>query len=213
MAFGASLLATGSLGGSVALAAPPARDAGGAGSGAGSASADGDAEDIEGVETIETVTPVEPAGAGHRHQENGFWAVAGKLHPLLVHFPIAYVLLLLLVELVGWRNQAVGWQRAGAWLGLMTVIAVVPAVVTGLLRASSLTGQPDPDVVLHRNLMLGVTAAVGLAALLRLWRGDQRFSGGWRGIYLLLLLAAAALVTVGGHVGGEIVYGHDYLPF
>lgn len=141
----------------------------------------------------------------------GWSQLLGRLHPLLVHLPIGWLLLLLLVELGALRPAAgAGWQRLGRGLLLATLLVVLPAVVSGLVRASAL--PPDPLMTLHRNVMLALVALLALALPLRLGGGER--PPHWRRLgYLALLFGAVALLLWGGHLGGILVRGPNYLPF
>ena len=90
----------------------------------------------------------------------------GKLHPLLVHFPIALVLAAAAAELVvitnprtAWRSAAVANIRAAAALGVVTAI-------TGWWFASSPLVDPSTSLQWHRWLGLaGAAGAIGAALL------------------------------------------------
>ncbi len=139
--------------------------------------------------------------------------VAGRFHPALCHFPIAWLVLLCMVELASARRG-----RPLAFSGLfgisLTALSFVPAVTTGFLRSWT-RGEDDletlAEVALHRNVMI-IVAVLCLSAFALRLRG---FAAGRRiaNLYLLLLVAAAALVLVGGHLGARLAHGDDYLGF
>lgn len=165
---------------------------------------DTSAEEIETIETVETVEEVETEGGKE-------WTVAkvlGRLHPSAVHFPIGGIALALLFAFSALRDNDGRAARFSAWF---SVLAAGAAVLTGFLRSDEMkaAGANSDPIDLHRNVMLLFVAAALLAAL-ALWRARDR-----RSIYmgLALTLAAFALVSVGGHLGGNIVYGSDFLPF
>jgi hypothetical protein len=62
----------------------------------------------------------------------------------------------------------------------------------------------------HRNWMLATAALVVIAAGLRLGRRN-RLPGPWRWAYLGLIAAACGTLIWGGHLGGQLVYGQDFL--
>src|SRR6266545_5272947 len=90
----------------------------------------------------------------------------GKFHPLLVHFPIALVLVAAAAELMviatphqAWRTVAVANIRAGAAMGVVTAI-------TGWLFAASPLVDASPSLEWHRWVgMAGATGAIGAALL------------------------------------------------
>src|SRR5712671_5249855 len=82
----------------------------------------------------------------------------GRLHPLLVHFPIALILIAAVAELVAmatrlaeWRAVAVANVRAGA-------VFAVGSAVAGWLLASSRIVEASP--LLERHRWLGTYAAI-----------------------------------------------------
>lgn len=165
-----------------------------------------DDDDVEEVDvTPATVTPA--AGKGKAAKEP---SLIGKLHPLTVHIPIGWLLLLVLLELAALRWQ---WLTdVGLPLALLTVASFVPAMITGLLRAQDTAAVVAEKVLQHRNMMLLAAGALLVATITR-WARRKEFAGGPRIVYLLLLLLAAALMSLGGHLGGKLVFGDAYLPF
>jgi uncharacterized membrane protein len=168
------------------------------------------AADDEGFADVD-VTPVVAVPAGKKAPAPSGLTLLGRLHPLLVHLPIGWLLLLLLVELVALRRPGDGVERLARLLLLGTVAVCLPAVVTGLLRADELPG--DGAVLDHRNLMLAFSGALLVALSLR-WIGRAHPLPRWRrAAIVLLLVVALGLLVVGGHLGGELVRGEAYLPF
>ncbi len=136
------------------------------------------------------------------------WLV-GKLHPMLVHFPIAVVLAAAAAELIvihtgrpAWRTIAVANVRAGAAMGAITVVA-------GWALASAPLVEPSRLLTWHR--WTGAAAAVSAisAALLSRWSWVSSRRSVF--VYRTALFGAAALVAIAGHLGGTLVWGADFL--
>ena len=129
-------------------------------------------------------------------------------------FPIGWIVLLLLVEIIATATGREEWTRAGSLLLMGVLVSMLPAMVTGFLRASSLGGDPDvlELVTTHRNLNLasGLICLLALA-IQRAWRNGLNAKR--RGIYLFLLCVATLTMLLAGHFGGKMVFGKDYLPF
>jgi uncharacterized membrane protein len=131
-------------------------------------------------------------------------ALIGRLHPLLIHFPIALVIVALAAEgaamVTGterWRTVAVVNVRAGAAFGLL-------AAVAGWYLASLPDIEKTPLLEWHR--WVGMTGAgVTLLAALASFGGTRRL---W--MYRFALLAAGVIVAVTGHLGGLLVFGADF---
>lgn len=167
----------------------------------------------DGPEEVEEVEEVQTVQSGAPGEARGTLDVVGKLHPVLVHFPIAWLLLLGLVDGLTFGLRRERWARAGLWLLALAVLSAVPTVVTGLLRASHVQ---DPklveELVEHRNLGLLTLGAATLALVLRLIRRNK-LDGLWRLAYLALIAGAVGLVIATGHHGGMLVFGENYFSF
>jgi uncharacterized membrane protein len=135
-------------------------------------------------------------------------ALLGRLHPLLIHFPIALVLAAAAAEAVAmftgnarWRTLAVGNVRAGALFAVLAAIAGWRFAMTPDMEMSGL---------LQWHRWLGsIGAVVTVAAALASAGGEGRLSP--RRIYRTALFTAGALVGVTGHLGGLLVWGADFL--
>jgi uncharacterized membrane protein len=136
------------------------------------------------------------------------WLV-GKLHPMLVHFPIGLILAAAGAELIAihtgrpaWRTIAVANVRAGAAMGALTVVA-------GWALASAPFVEPSRLLTWHRWTGVAAAASAIAAALVSTWsRGP---SGRSAFVYRTALFSAAAFAAIAGHLGGTLVWGADFL--
>ena len=160
------------------------------------------------IEEVQEVAPVESPSDSTTSR------LLGRLHPALVHFPIAWVFLLLIVEITALSIGREEWSRAGFFILILASLSFIPAVATGFLRADLMKNDLEFRALMvpHRNLNIAAgiicLAALALRASLR-----KRFAGKVRGLYLLLLACCAVLLFIAGHLGGKMVFGADYLPF
>ena len=136
-------------------------------------------------------------------------ALIGRLHPLLVHFPIGLVLTAALAEVVAmttgvsdWRTVALANVRAGA-------VVTIGAAIAGWRLAASSVIEATSSLEWHR--WLGAIAAVAVvgAALATAGARNRSPLAVWG--YRITLFWAAALVAVTGHLGGLLVWGADFL--
>jgi uncharacterized membrane protein len=135
--------------------------------------------------------------------------LAGRLHPLLIHFPIALIVVAALAELAAtvtrvrkWHVVAVANLRAGATLA-------VAAAIAGWILASASGIEPSATLEWHR--WLGTIAATAAAAAALATVGADGPSERARWIYRIALCGAAACVALTGHLGGILVWGADFL--
>ena len=136
-------------------------------------------------------------------------AFIGRLHPLLIHFPIGLVIAAVLAEIAasvtadeGWRTVAVRNLRAGA------VFALAAAVAGWRLATGP---QIDVSSPLEWHRWLGTAAAVAaIAAAFATVGARGRSTLGLR-TYRFVLFAAGMLVAITGHLGGVLVWGANFL--
>ena len=135
-------------------------------------------------------------------------ALTGRLHPLLVHFPIALILIAAIAELVSvttrfpeWHTVAVANVRAGSAFAVASAGA-------GWLLASSRIVEASHTLEWHRWLGL-MAALAAVAAALATGEIDRPPRRLW--LYRIALFSAATCVAVAGHFGAVLVWGADSL--
>ena len=136
-------------------------------------------------------------------------ALIGRLHPLLIHFPIALVIAAVAAEGAAtatgddrWRTVAVANVRAGAVFALI-------AAAAGWCLALAPGSETTSLLEWHRRIG-SLSAAVTGAAAIATFAARRRSSGAvW--LYRSVLFGAGALVAVAGHLGGMLVWGVDFL--
>ena len=136
-------------------------------------------------------------------------AVIGKLHPMLVHFPIGLILagagaelLALVTRRATWRAVSVANIRAGAAMGILTAIA-------GWRLASAPFVEPTRPLTLHTWVGLAAAGAASAAALISMQ--PRVHSRRLVVAYQAALFVAAAFVGIAGHLGAALVWGADFL--
>jgi len=141
--------------------------------------------------------------------------IFGRLHPALVHFPIAWIVLLLLLECMHLKRETKINYLFLNVLPWLVVASFIPALISGFLRFDELPQEQDfvGPASIHRNLMLATFLSLVLSLVCRFFTQKKRNKLFWQYCYLGLLVLAVVLGTLGGHEGGELVYGDDHLPF
>lgn len=136
--------------------------------------------------------------------------VVGKLHLLVLHFPIALIVTAALADALWlWRRGGL-LRDAGCWCIALGALACIPAVVTGFLLIGPMGMEETPLGETHESLGL-VTACVALAAAgIRVaWR--NRLPRPWAWAYGVLMAGSVVLVSLTGHWGGMLAFGPNYL--
>ncbi len=138
----------------------------------------------------------------------------GRLHPLVVHFPIALLLVAVLAEIVAIAVRRERDRPSAVGLACVTVGALGAAAAAwfGWINADlEPHGRGVADhIEVHR--WLGVAAA-GLAglALVAAAIGSAGRARAMTAAYRVSLVLSAAVVAAAAHWGGTIVYGEGYL--
>ncbi len=134
-----------------------------------------------------------------------WWGALAGLHPLVIHFPIALIIVAALVELVALLAR----HHRLTSFGIIAVLVGTPFAVLAAWSGWSLADEGygrGLELDLHR--WLGV-ASVGLLALMFVltlvsWFGHRQWAtGSVRG----LLLVSAILIGITAHFGGDMVWG------
>ncbi len=131
--------------------------------------------------------------------------LAGRMHPLFVHFPIAFLIGAGLLEiLIALRTRA-GLTTTAVVLVRLAALFAPLAAASGWINALD-SAKPEE---LERHRWAGVTTLA--LSILLLVASEIAARGGSRLAYRVLLTLACAAVAVTGYLGGEIVYGAGYL--
>ena len=145
---------------------------------------------------IETLLP------GLQHLQN--------IHPLVVHFPVAFLMGAALFYFLSWifRNQT--FATAAFLLLILGTLAAGAAVGTGLYAKDGVMvsrSVREHLLELHETLML---TTLGLSTVLMVWAIIARpFPKKRRLIFLLLFLVLLGIMTVGADYGARMVYDYN----
>lgn len=134
--------------------------------------------------------------------------LAGRLHPLLVHFPIGLVLFAAAAEAIATTTGSDDWRAAA----LASARSAAPFGVAAALAGWRFAASPGIDATssLEWHRWIGTLAAVALtgAALATAGARDRSPAATW--VYRIALFWAAALVAVAAHLGGLLVWGANF---
>jgi len=135
---------------------------------------------------------------------NGSW-LGHSVHAVLVDIVIGGATVALLLDLLRVLFGVDGLENATTWTVGLVFITGLAAIVTGLTDYKDTNHDtPTRDVAgLHGLINIVATVGFGISLWLRL--GDGHDGGFWA------LLVAYLIVSVGGYIGGHVVFKYGYM--
>jgi len=133
-----------------------------------------------------------------------------NIHPLVVHFPIAFILGAALFYFLSWvfRNQT--FATTAFLLFILGTLSAGAAVATGLYGEEGvMVSRSVREYLLevHEKIML---VTLGLSIVLSAWAFIARpFPKKGRLLFLLLFLVLLGIMTVGADYGARMVYDYN----
>jgi len=150
--------------------------------------------------------------AGTTGETGALLRLGGRLHPLIVHFPIALLLTAALVESFQRLRRRPRPSATALTCLTLGVIAAAAAVASGLANERYESHGQSLVAAIDRHQLFGIiagsTGAAALALGLLTLAINHKIV---RWTYFATLLAAGTLTGVTGHFGGSLVFGEDYL--
>ncbi len=145
---------------------------------------------------LETILP------GVQHLQN--------IHPLIVHFPIAFLIGAALFYALAWVLRSETLAQTGFLVLILGVVAAGAAAGTGLYAEEGVMvsfSVRDKLLETHEELML---TTLGLSVVVAVWAFVARpFPKKWRILFALLFLVLLGIMTVGADYGARMVYDYN----
>jgi len=131
-------------------------------------------------------------------------------HPLLVHFPIAFIYGASLMYFLAWITASEKLQWTALLMLLLGALSAAAALASGFYAAPGLmVSQSVRDELLTHHKHLMVAASI-LTGLLTAWALASRpMPTRARYLFLAALIALMALIAAGADLGGEMVYAYN----
>lgn len=128
----------------------------------------------------------------------------GKFHPLVVHLPIGFLVLLVVFEIASLRWRHLDLRAATHLTLLITAPATLATALCGWLLAAR-GDYAGSTLDWHRWLgtVLGGATVILLAVH---WRASAK-------VYRAALAATMLLLVAAGHFGGSLTHGSDFLSW
>ncbi len=157
------------------------------------------------VASEETIAEGSVAGDGM----GWVWEFMGRLHPMMVHFPVSLLLIAACMEVFTFRRFQSPLRTGINWLVFIGSTGALFAALCGWLLAKS-GSYGGETFEAHRWAGIATAVLGTLAASLLLIAIRTKRLGLIR-VYQALLLLATAGVSLAGHYGGSLTHGQGYL--
>jgi uncharacterized membrane protein len=131
------------------------------------------------------------------------WTFLGRLHPMIVHFPISLIAVALLMEIIAWKRKSINFKSATRVLVYVGALSAIAAAILGLLLSYADDFEISDTLTVHQWTGIATMVLASITAL-AYWKLPLRFQK-------VLLTLTVAGVTVAGHYGASLTHGEDYL--
>lgn len=131
-------------------------------------------------------------------------------HPLLVHFPIAFIYGAALLYFLAWILAHDSLKWAGFWMLMLGALSAGVTLLSGFYAAPGVMISESVRKELldhHKHLMVAASIATGALTVWALAARPMPSRG--RFIFLFGLLVVLCLIAAGADLGGEMVFGYN----
>ena len=125
----------------------------------------------------------------------------GRLHPLVVHFPIGLLVGALILETLGYF-----WKRGRDYSGMVYLgaLSAIFAAIFGMILRT--TGDYEGSLLDQHQIMGFLTAGIALIAAALYWMREDVP----KNLPYLSLWCCCIALTIASHLGGTITHGEGY---
>ena len=137
------------------------------------------------------------------------WQFLGRLHPLMVHFPIGLLVVALILELYSWKKTDQDFRSGKYVILLIGAVSAIAAAAFGLLLK-------DQDDYVSNTLNIHqwsgiVSALLSVGTFYFFHLSGKSSTNKLLTVYRALLVFTVVGVTIAGHYGSSLTHGPDYL--
>ena len=133
-----------------------------------------------------------------------------NLHPLVIHFPIAFLMGAALLYVAAWILKSERFAHSAFVVLVLGALSLAAAVATGLYAEQSVMlalSVREHLLQPHKTAML---ATLAIGTTLTVWAVVARpFPRQGRPLFLFLLLVMIGVMTAGADFGGRMVYDYN----
>lgn len=130
-----------------------------------------------------------------------------NIHPLLVHFPIAFLSAFFALDVVGTLAKKTQWRSVAGWFLYFGTVTTVFTAIAGVMAADSVAHGQNVHDIMERHKHIGISI-LSLAVFLSVWRmkSGALIRGGANSFFLLLSALLFVLMILGADLGGLMVH-------
>ncbi|MFK5948111.1 MAG: DUF2231 domain-containing protein [Methylococcales bacterium] len=130
-----------------------------------------------------------------------------NVHPLIVHFPIAFLFTFLIMDLLGTLFQKEKWRELATGLLYLGTLAAGLAVLAGWQAEDTVEHGENVHLLIERHEFFGLTV-LSLAVVLSIWRLASKgvIKGSANIVFILLAIVLNFAMILGADLGGTMVY-------
>jgi len=134
-------------------------------------------------------------------------AAMQNIHPLLVHFPIAFLSAFFALDLIGSLAKKPNWRAVASGLLYLGAVASIFTATAGFIAADSVPHGGNVHQVMENHEHFGI-AVVIFALSLAGWRALKGgvIEGVANTLFLILAAVMCGLMVLGADLGGLMVY-------
>ena len=131
------------------------------------------------------------------------------LHPMLVHFPIALLIMSVAFDAAGtiWKREC--FREGALWLLVCGLVGGIAAALAGDMAEDAAKQAGIAEALIENHETFALTT-LGIFGILLLWRVFLRnqFSLNTIKVYMVVAMIGLGTLSVAGHFGGNLVYEH-----
>jgi len=135
---------------------------------------------------------------------------APHLHAMVIHFPIALLMIAFLSEIVAFFSKKQFFKRASLYLLILGTLSVIVAYISGSYAGGGMTeGTLQEPLEMHEEAALVTLCLAIITTLFKVaiyYFNYTKTWAEWIAILLFTLLFGSIIRT--GYLGGQLVYKH-----
>jgi uncharacterized membrane protein len=143
------------------------------------------------------------------HLLGGIDVMGANIHPLIVHFPVAFLSAFAFFEFYGVVFKRPDLRRFASGLLYLGAVASIATVIAGLVAAEMVPHGAVVHDIMEWHEYAGITVA-SVAVILALWRAFTGVAVTAMGLALnfFLITIMSVVMIIGADLGGMMVYKH-----